>query len=113
MSSVTVKLDRMFAAIADPHRRDILERISQGPLSASQLAEPLGMTVTGVLKHVHTLEVARLVNTHKVGRTRWCELASDDPLKIAETWISRRRHTWERRLDRFEAHLATNSPPAP
>jgi DNA-binding transcriptional ArsR family regulator len=104
MSSVTVGLDRTFAALADPHRRDILDRLSQGPVAASQLAEPLGMTVTGVLKHVHALEDARLVTTHKVGRTRWCQL-TPDALATAATWISTRRRLWDRRLDRFQAHV--------
>ena len=99
-----VGLDRTFAALADPHRRDILERLSQGPVAASQLAEPLGMTVTGVLKHVHALEDARLVTTRKVGRTRWCQL-TPDALDTAATWISTRRRLWDRRLDRFQAHV--------
>jgi DNA-binding transcriptional ArsR family regulator len=113
MSSVTGELDRTFAALADPHRRDILERVSHGPVSASELAAPLGMTVTGVLKHVHVLEDARFITTRKVGRTRWCQLAPSDPLGTAAKWISSRRHVWERRLDRFEAHLDQQSRTTP
>lgn len=105
MSSATSDLDRTFAALADPHRREILDRVSRGPLSASQLAHPLGITVTGVLKHVSALEDAKLLTTRKVGRTRWCQLAPD-PLDDAASWISSRRRLWHRRLDRFESHLA-------
>jgi DNA-binding transcriptional ArsR family regulator len=104
MSSVTAELDRAFAALADPHRRDILDRLSRGPIAASQLAKPLGMTVTGVLKHLHALEDAKLVTTHKVGRTRLCQL-TPEALDTPATWIAERRRVWNRRFDRFQAHL--------
>lgn len=97
-------LDRTFTALADPHRREILERVSLGPIAASPLATSLGMSVTGVLKHLHALEDANLVTTDKVGRTRWCRLTPDG-LDTAATWISSRRRLWDRRLDRFQAHL--------
>jgi len=104
VSSVTSPLDLIFAALADPHRRQILDRVSRGSASASDLAAPLGMTVTGVLKHVHALENARLVTTYKVGRTRWCHLAPGG-LDAASTWMLSRQALWQRRLNRFEAHL--------
>lgn len=106
MSSATTRteIDRIFAALADSHRRDILDRVSSGPVSATALAEPLGMTVTGLLRHVHTLEEARLVTTYKAGTTRWCRLAPD-PLDVAATWIATRGRLWQSRLDAFEAHL--------
>jgi len=103
MSSVSV-LNRTFVALADPHRREILERISRGPATTTELATPLGITLTGVLKHVHTLEDANLVTTYKVGRTRWCQLTPDG-LDTAATWIASRRRLWEQRLDRFDTHL--------
>lgn len=111
MSSVSSSLDTAFAALADPQRRNILERVSRGPVPASQLAAPLGMTVTGVLKHVHVLEAAQLITTRKVGRTRWCQVAPA-ALDDAATWISSRRRLWDRRLDRFEAHLEQVSGPS-
>jgi DNA-binding transcriptional ArsR family regulator len=104
MSSVIAELDRTFAALADPNRRDILERVSRGPKAASELAGPLGMTLTGVLKHVHALEDAHLVTTYKIGRTRWCRLAPN-ALEPAAAWISSRRRLWDRRLDRFATHV--------
>ena len=110
MSSVTHELDRTFAALADPHRREILERVSRGPIAASPLAASLGMSVTGVLKHVHALEDAKLVTSDKVGRTRWCRLAPDG-LDAAATWISSRRRLWDRRLDRFQVHLEQHREP--
>lgn len=103
MSSVSV-LNQTFVALADPHRRDILERVSRGPATTTELAAGEGITLTGVLKHVHTLEDASLVTTYKVGRTRWCRLTPDG-LDTAEAWIASRRRLWERRLDRFDAHL--------
>lgn len=99
-------LDRAFAALADPNRRHILERLGTGPVAASDLVVPLGMTVTGVLKHVRLLEDARLVSTQKVGRVRWCRLAPATALDEAAGWIDARRRTLEARLDRFEAHIA-------
>jgi DNA-binding transcriptional ArsR family regulator len=103
MSSVSV-LDRTFIALADPHRRDILDRVSRRPSTTTELATPLGITLTGVLKHVRTLEEAHLVTTYKIGRTRWCRLTPDG-LDAAATWLGSRRRIWEQRLDRFEAHL--------
>lgn len=73
-------------------------------MSISELAGPLGMSLPGVLKHVRALEEARLVETQKRGRTRWCQLGPR-PLDDAATWIDARRRLWDRRIDRFEAHL--------
>jgi DNA-binding transcriptional ArsR family regulator len=104
-------LDRTFAALADAHRRSILDRLGTGPLSISELAAPLDMSLPGVLKHVRVLEEARLVETHKEGRVRWCRLAGQ-PLEGAAGWIEERRERWDRRLDlfarQFEAAKATN-----
>ncbi|MGH9024784.1 MAG: ArsR/SmtB family transcription factor [Acidimicrobiia bacterium] len=96
-------LDRTFSALADTHRRQILDRVSEGPVSISELAGPLGMSLPGLLKHVRALEEARLVETHKRGRTRWCQLGQR-PLDSAAAWIEDRRKLWDRRIDRFERH---------
>lgn len=79
-------------------------------MTASQLAEPLAMSVTGVLKHIRALEDAHLVTTRKVGRSRWCELAPDG-LDTAASWMSVRQRTWNGRLDRFQAGLARQADP--
>jgi DNA-binding transcriptional ArsR family regulator len=97
-------LDRTFAALADPTRREILERLSDGPASISELTQPSGMSMPGMLKHVRILEQAHLVTTQKQGRVRRCRL---DPghLDDAEQWIQQSRRRWERRLDRLGNYL--------
>jgi DNA-binding transcriptional ArsR family regulator len=97
-------LDRTFSALADGHRRQILDRLGEGPVSISQLATPLGMSLPGVLKHVRALEQAHLIETRKQGRTRWCRLG-ERPLDDAAAWIDERRNQWIWRLDRFEGSL--------
>ena len=97
-------LDRTFGALADPTRREILERLAEGPASVSELARPLGMSMPGLLKHVRILEQAQLVTTQKQGRVRECRL---DPgqLDDAARWIQARQQRWERRLDRLGTYL--------
>ncbi len=93
-------LDRVFQALADPSRRDMVERLSRGPASVSELARPLDMTLAGVVQHLQVLEASGLVRTEKVGRVRTCRI---EPAALApvEQWISERRTSWERRLDRL------------
>jgi DNA-binding transcriptional ArsR family regulator len=95
-------LDRTFAAIADPTRRRMLERLSAGPASVSELAGPLGISLPGTLKHLRILAAASLVTSQKKGRTRECRLG---PARLddAARWIDWYRGRWERRLDRLEA----------
>src|SRR6266508_4054697 len=95
-------LDRTFSALADPTRRGILVRLTRGPASISELAEPFGITLTGMKKHVQVLEEARLVTTEKVGRTRHCRLGPES-LEDAMQWIQMYRQQWERRLDGLDA----------
>ena len=97
-------LDRTFAALADPTRREILERLSNGPASISELAQPSGMSMPGLLKHVRILEQAHLVTTQKQGRVRHCRLDLGH-LDDAEQWIQTYRRRWERRLDRLGDYL--------
>ena len=85
-------VDRAFAALADPTRRAVLERLGSGSATISELAEPFGMSLTGMKKHIRLLEEAQLVTTEKVGRVRRCMLAP-----YAFEGIS----TWLQRLDRF------------
>jgi DNA-binding transcriptional ArsR family regulator len=105
------ELDRAFAALSDPTRRGILDRLGRGPASISELAAPLEMTLTGLKKHVRVLEDAHLVTTIKVGRIRQCRIETS-ALRTAEDWINERRTTWERRFDRLGDYLADN-PQAP
>jgi len=97
-------LDRTFFALSDPTRRGILERLAGGPATVGQLAEPLGLTLNGVKKHVGILEDVDLVITAKVGRARECKLGPAH-LQDATQWIEAYRRAWEGRLDRFGAYV--------
>lgn len=92
MVQYSTTVDRAFAALADPTRRAVLERLGSATASISELAEPFDMSLTGMRKHIRLLEEAQLVTTEKVGRVRKCALAP-----YAFEGIS----TWLRRLDRF------------
>ena len=86
-------------------RRAIVERLSQGPISVSRLAEPLDITLAAVVQHLQVLEESGLVQTEKLGRVRTCRIEPSG-LSVAEQWINDRRSTWERRLDRLGDLLA-------
>jgi DNA-binding transcriptional ArsR family regulator len=92
MVQYQVTVDRAFAALSDPTRRAVLERLVTGSATITELAEPFGMSLTGMKKHVKLLEDAELVTTEKVGRVRRCTL-----VPYAFDGIS----TWLGRLDRF------------
>ena len=92
MVQYSATVDRAFGALADATRRAVLERLGSGNATISELAEPFGMTLTGMKKHIRLLEEAQLVRTEKVGRARRCTLAPH-----AFEGIS----TWLQRLDRF------------
>jgi DNA-binding transcriptional ArsR family regulator len=103
-------LDRMFQALADPGRRIMVERLSRGPASVSQLAEPLDMSFPAVVQHLQVLEAAGLVKTQKIGRVRSCTLDTA-AMSRAEHWINDRRIQWERRLDRLGDFLEETPDP--
>ncbi len=98
------QLDRAFAALADPTRREVLERLGHGGATITELAAPFGMSLTGMKKHVRVLEDAELVITAKVGRERRCSLGSRR-LEDVEAWIEMYRRMLDERLDRFGALL--------
>jgi DNA-binding transcriptional ArsR family regulator len=97
-------LDRTFFALSDPTRRRILERLGGGPATLGELAEPFGLTLNGVKKHVRVLEDAELVITEKVGRARECRLGPAQ-LQDAAGWIEDYRNAWHARLDRFGTYV--------
>jgi DNA-binding transcriptional ArsR family regulator len=98
------ELDKTFAALADPARRAIVERLVSGPASVSELARPLPMSLPAVMLHLKVLEESGLVTSRKEGRVRTCRI---DPkmLSQAEQWVSERRQMWERSLDRLGQFL--------
>jgi len=101
-----VIVDGIFRALADPTRRDVLERLSVGRASVSELAEPYGMALPSFVEHLKVLEQNGLVRSQKAGRVRTYELAPDR-LKLAEDWLGRQRKLWERRLDQLDSYLMT------
>jgi DNA-binding transcriptional ArsR family regulator len=98
-------LDAVFHALADPTRRAMLERLSVGSASVSELARPLPISLPAVVQHLAVLEASGLVRSDKVGRVRTCRLEAA-ALTAAEGWIDERRRTWEGRLDRLGEYLA-------
>ncbi len=101
-------LDPVFQALADPTRRVMVERLTLGPASVSELAKPLDMSLSAVMQHLQVLELSGLVTSQKEGRVRTCRI---EPmvLQTAEEWIARTRATWERRLDRLAEFLAAEA----
>lgn len=105
MVKYSATIDRTLTAIADPTRRDILDRLARGPASITELAQPHDISLPGLMKHVRILEEALLVETRKNGRTRECRLGSAN-LDDVDEWVDRYRKRWEGRLDRMESYLA-------
>lgn len=101
----TASLDAVFHALADPTRRGMVERLTRGPASVSELAQPLRMSLPAVVQHLAVLEQCGLIKSEKVGRVRTCHIETG-ALRTAETWINERRTLWERRFDRLGELLA-------
>ena len=97
-------LDRTFFALSDGTRRGILERLGHGPAIISELAEPFGLTLNGVKKHIGILEEVDLVSSRKVGRARECRLGPAQ-LREAAEWMDDYRRAWQSRLDRFGGYV--------
>lgn len=97
-------LDLAFQALSDPTRRRMVERLSAGPVTVSELAAPLPMSMSAVMQHLKILEASGLVASEKVGRVRTCRVDAR-ALGAAERWINERRRSVERSLDRLGAFL--------
>ena len=113
MLNHSAALDRAFRALSDPTRRAIVERLAREPVSVSELASPLAMSLPAVMQHLAVLEASGLVRSEKSGRVRTCGI-EPEALSIAEHWINSRRTEWENRLDRlgdYLANLAKEGPP--
>jgi DNA-binding transcriptional ArsR family regulator len=96
--------DDVFHALANPTRRKVLERLSTGPATVSELAAPFDMQLPSFVQHLTVLERSRLVRSRKHGRVRTYELAPER-LKVVDDWLAERRRTWEARLDEFDRYV--------
>ena len=104
-------LDKAFHALSDATRRNLLEQLSRGPASVSDLAKPYPSTLAAIHQHIQILERSGLITTEKVGRTRTCRLAGDAVSRV-EQWLSERRQLWESRFDRL-GQLLEGADPQP
>ena len=102
---MNVTVDTALRALSDPTRRMLADRLSRGPVSVSELAAPLPISLPAVHQHLQVLHDAGLMRWEKKGRVRWCRIDTKG-LDVIEDWIANRRLLWERRLDALEAHLA-------
>jgi DNA-binding transcriptional ArsR family regulator len=98
-------VDLLFQALADSSRRAMVERLTRGPASVSELARPLSMSLPAVVQHLHVLEASGLVRSEKLGRVRTCTI-EPRALRAAECWLAERRTFWEQSLDRLGEYLA-------
>jgi DNA-binding transcriptional ArsR family regulator len=105
-----VDVNRVFHALGDATRRQMIERLGAGPVSASELAKPLGVSLAAVVQHLQLLEECALVRTEKLGRTRMCHMEPAG-LAVVEKWITERRSSWERKFDRLGELLAAEELP--
>lgn len=104
MENYDLRLDRAFAALADPTRRAIVARLCRGDAPVGELAAPFPIGLPTLLKHIRVLEAGGLVTSRKSGRVRTCALAPE-ALRGADVWLRTHIAAWEARLDRLEAHL--------
>ena len=97
-------LNRVFHGLADPTRRAVLERLSDGPAAVSELAEPFRMSLPSFLQHLEVLETCGLVKSRKAGRVRTYRL-TPQPLRAAESWLGKQQAVWNSRLDQLDTYL--------
>jgi DNA-binding transcriptional ArsR family regulator len=97
-------VDEVFHALSNPTRRKVVERLSMGPATVSELAAPFDMQLPSFVQHLSVLEQSRLVKSHKRGRVRTYELAPER-FKVVDDWLTERRQLWEARLDRFDEYV--------
>lgn len=97
-------MDAIFRALADPTRRSVVERLSGGQASVSELAAPYDMALPSFVAHLRVLEESGLVRSRKVGRVRTYRI-EPTRLKLVETWLDKQRRLWEQKLDRLDNYL--------
>ncbi|NJO82349.1 MAG: helix-turn-helix transcriptional regulator [Blastochloris sp.] len=103
-----LQLDSIFHALSDPTRRAVVEQLSRGPLSVSDLARPFAMSLSAIVQHLQILDAAGLVRSVKVGRVRTCQI-EPQTLRMVEQWVAERRTAWEHRLDCLGDYLAAQA----
>ena len=96
--------DEVFHALGNPTRRRVLERLSAGPATVSELAAPFDMQLPSFVQHLSVLEQSRLVKSRKRGRVRTYEIAPER-FRVVEDWLTARRQLWEARLNRFDNYV--------
>ena len=106
MAYYSERLDGIFQALADPTRRAVVQRLSKGPASISELAQPFDMALPSFMKHIRLLEDSGLIGTRKEGRVRTCAIKKK-PFAMVEAWLSTQRAIWEGRTDRLEQFAIT------
>lgn len=106
MPNNTAQLDRVFHALSNKTRRDILERLGHGPASMTELAAPIDMALPSLLQHLQLLESEGLIRSQKTGRVRTYSL-DPTPLILAEHWMDTRKKEWETRIDQLDQFLKT------
>jgi DNA-binding transcriptional ArsR family regulator len=111
MIASSVKLDKVFGALADPTRRAILARLSRGDAPVCELAEPFDVSLPAISKHLRVLERAGLLTQDKQGRVRRCHLEAT-PMKAAADWIGRYRIFWTQQLDSLARYLEEKTAPS-
>ena len=104
MTKYDPELSLLFHALADPTRRSILTRLAESPARVTDLADPTGLRLPTVMRHLSVLQEARLITTTKDGRTRTCTLVPE-ALDPARSWLDEQRAIWEGRLDRLDAYV--------
>jgi len=97
-------IDGVFRALADPTRRQVLERLGRSPASVSELAKPFDMALPSFLEHMKILEGYGLVRSEKTGRVRTYQLVPNR-MQQAEDWLARQRTFWTARLDQLDSYL--------
>ncbi|HET8708336.1 MAG TPA: metalloregulator ArsR/SmtB family transcription factor [Pseudomonadales bacterium] len=104
MANYYPPLDDIFLALADPTRRAIVNRLTAGEASVTELAAPFSMALPSFMKHINVLERSGLIRTHKQGRTRTCAL-EETQLAQAQSWLDKQRAQWEAHTDRLAAYV--------
>ena len=106
------KLDKAFAALADPTRRAIIARLASSEATVNQLAEPFALSQPAISKHLKVLERAGLISRSRLAQTRPCRLEAA-PLKEVANWVEAYQQHWEGSFDRLDSFLRSVQAPSP